>query len=56
MESIQKRLIDEINKTPDSLLQEVLDFLMFVNSKHSENPKNGQTVIKSGWQPGFLRK
>jgi hypothetical protein len=56
MESIQKRLIDEISKTPDSLLQEVLDFLMFVNDKHSESQKNGQIPTKLGWQPGFFEE
>jgi hypothetical protein len=56
MESIQKILIDEINKTPESLLQEVLDFLMFINYKHSERQRDNQTPIKPGWQVGFFEE
>jgi Protein of unknown function (DUF2281) len=52
MESIQEKLIDEINKTPDSLLQEILDFVMFVNRKYSQR----QPIKIKGWHPGFFEE
>lgn len=50
MQSIQEQLIQEINRTPDQLLQEVLDFLQFLNQKHKK------TGINEGekWPPGFF--
>jgi Protein of unknown function (DUF2281) len=52
MESIQEQLIDEINKTPDSLLQEILDFVMFVNRKYRQR----QPRKTKSWQPGFFEE
>lgn len=40
IESIQNRLIQEIRKTPAYRLQEVLDFLLFLNSKNIQMPTN----------------
>lgn len=50
MKSIQEQLIQEINHTPDQLLQEVLDFLQFLNQKHKK------TVINDGeeWPLDFF--
>jgi hypothetical protein len=39
-ESLQNRLIQEIRKTPAYRLQEVLDFLLFLNSKGTPTPTN----------------
>jgi hypothetical protein len=39
-ESLQNRLIQEIRKTPAYRLQEVLDFLLFLNSKGTRTPAN----------------
>jgi hypothetical protein len=50
MQSIQEQLIQEINRTPDQLLQEVLDFLQLLNQKHKK------IGIDEGekWPPGFF--
>jgi hypothetical protein len=48
--TVQEQLINEIKKTPKSLLPEVLDFLMFVNHKYiQQSSKKGK-----GWQPNFF--
>lgn len=50
MQSIQEQLIQEINHTPDQLLQEVLDFLRFLNQKH----KNVAINDGEEWPPDFF--
>ncbi len=50
--TVQQELINQISKTPDSLLQEVLDFVMFVNHKYSQR----QLKKMKGWQPGFFEE
>ncbi|NJR51434.1 MAG: DUF2281 domain-containing protein [Leptolyngbyaceae cyanobacterium CSU_1_3] len=52
MKSVQKMLTNEINKTPENLLQEALDFVMFINYKHSQT----QTKTSTGWQSGFFEE
>jgi hypothetical protein len=52
MESVQERLINEINKTPSPLLQEILDFVLFLNQKYSQS---NLTTPKS-WEPGFFEE
>lgn len=51
---IENRLIQEIQNTPDTVLQEVLDFLLFVKQKRIEeianiknDPISSQTVTRS---------
>ena len=44
--------MNEINKTPDGLLQEILDFVMFVNHKYSQTLPSSQ----KSWQPGFFEE
>lgn len=50
MQSIQEQLIQEINHTPDQLLQEVLDFLQLLNQKHKK------VLIEDSdeWPPDFF--
>lgn len=50
MQSIQEQLIQEISHTPDQLLQEVLDFLQFLNQKH----KKALAEDGEEWPPGFF--
>jgi hypothetical protein len=37
---VRRSLIEEIEQTSDYLLGEVLDFLLFVRAKHSQDPLN----------------
>lgn len=41
---IRQSLIQEIEQTSDSLLSEVLDFLLFVRAKHSQDGLNINSV------------
>jgi hypothetical protein len=34
--TIKEQLIHEIEQTPDTLLNEILDFLLFIKERHSE--------------------
>lgn len=52
MESIQEQLINEIHKTPSPLLQEVLDFVLFLNQKYSQS----HPTRPESWQPGFFEE
>jgi hypothetical protein len=52
MESTKDRLITEINNTPDPLLQEVLDFVLFINQKYPQS----KLITPKGWQPGFFEE
>lgn len=52
MESIQEKLLHEIARTPDRLLPEVLDFVIFLNSRYLQM----QPRKPKGWQPGFFEE
>jgi len=52
MQSIQEQLIQEINRTPTYLLQQVLDFLRFLKQQSK------QSLVDEGeeWPPGFFEE
>jgi hypothetical protein len=55
MESLKDRLVQEIDRTPDSLLPEVLDFLLFVNQKHRQDNAETLAFSESSLQKDWLQ-
>ena len=54
MQSLQEQLIQEICKTPSSLLQQILDFVRFLNQRYQQpipEAKRGEE-----WPPGFFEE
>ncbi len=52
MQSVQERLIYEIRKVPESLLVEVLDFVLFIQQRYSQSRQE----VDQEWQPGFFEE
>jgi len=52
MDTVKQRLIQELDKTPTPLLQEIFDFVLFLNQRYSQN----QPHSSSGWQPNFFEE
>lgn len=52
MNFMKDRLITEINRTPDALLPEILEFVQFLNQKHLQS----KPTTPQGWQPGFFEE
>jgi hypothetical protein len=55
MESLKDRLVQEIDRTPASLLPEVLDFLLFVNQKHRQDKLETLALSESSLQKDWLQ-
>jgi hypothetical protein len=55
MESLKARLVQEIDRTPASLLPEVLDFLLFVNQKHLQDKAETLALSESSLQKDWLQ-
>jgi hypothetical protein len=49
---MKQRLIQELEKTPTPLLQEIFDFVLFLNQRYTQN----QPQSSSGWQPNFFEE
>lgn len=43
--NVKKQLLSEINQTPDSILKEVLDFLLFVRAKEIQQEQLDVTLL-----------
>ena len=52
MDVIKQRLLKELEQTPTNLLQEIFDFVLFLNQRYTGRP----TVTSSGWQPNFFEE
>lgn len=52
MPSIQEQLMQEISRTPDRLLQQVLVFLRFLNQTYTQNVSDSDDE----WPPGFFEE
>lgn len=52
MQSLQEQLIQEIRNTPSNLLQQILDFVRFLNQRYQK------PISKGGeeWPPGFFEE
>ncbi|ASC69769.1 hypothetical protein XM38_006980 [Halomicronema hongdechloris C2206] len=52
MDTVKQRLIQELDKTPTPLLQEIFDFVLFLKQRYSQN----QPHFSAGWQPNFFEE
>jgi hypothetical protein len=52
MQSLQEQLIQEIRNTPSSLLQQILDFVRFLNQGYQKPISNSGEE----WPPGFFEE
>jgi hypothetical protein len=52
MQSIQEQLMQEINRTPEKLLQQVLVFLQFLNQTYTQKLSDSEDE----WPPGFFEE
>lgn len=52
----KEKLLKAIEQVPDPLLEEVLDFLLFIQSRHTPNPVERSTdqLQKRQWSQRFL--
>jgi len=57
MTTAKEQLIQELDQTPDFVVQEVLDFLLFVKVRLKQKIKEGQTdnSLQSPGLPPFLQ-
>jgi hypothetical protein len=55
MESLKDQLVQEIDRTPASLLPEVLDFLLFINQKHQQDKLEILAFSESSLQKDWLQ-
>jgi hypothetical protein len=44
--TIKKQLFQEIESTPEELLEETLDFLRFLKTKQSYRPASGRSILR----------
>lgn len=54
----KEQLLKAIEQVPDPLLEEVLDFLLFIQSRHNSNPIELSTdqPRKRQWSPHFFER
>lgn len=53
--TIKELLIQEIEKAPELLLQEVLDFIQFLQSKHQQGKFETALLSESSLQKDWLK-
>jgi hypothetical protein len=54
----KEQLLKAIERVPEPLLEEVLDFLLFIQSRHNPNPIEPSTdqPRKRQWSPHFFER
>lgn len=50
MDTVKQRLLQELENTPSKLLQQIFDFVQFLNQRQH------QPISSSGWQPNFFEE
>ncbi|MFE4108634.1 hypothetical protein [Almyronema epifaneia] len=50
MDTVKQKLIQELERTPSALLQELFDFVLFLNQRYAQ----AQPTVPSAWQPNFF--
>lgn len=53
--TIKEQLLQEIEKVPEPLLQEVLDFLQFLQNKHKQEKLEITLLSESSLQKDWLK-
>jgi hypothetical protein len=53
--TIKEQLLQEIDKTPEPLLQEVLDFLQFLQNKHRQDKLEITLLSELSLQKDWLK-
>ncbi|MDV3002910.1 MAG: hypothetical protein N5P05_004565 (plasmid) [Chroococcopsis gigantea SAG 12.99] len=53
--TIKEQLLQEIDKTPEPLLEQVLDFLQFLQNKHQQNKLEITLLSELSLQKDWLK-